>query len=107
MEGRRIAILGDMLELGAYSEKLHRDLVKPVYLSGANPVFLFGEAMKFLATDLAAYVKVHYAENIEKILPLILAEISNGDLLMIKSSHSLYSSDIVTALLDRYPRVSL
>ncbi|KEC54615.1 UDP-N-acetylmuramoyl-tripeptide--D-alanyl-D-alanine ligase [Bartonella koehlerae] len=107
VEGRRIAILGDMLELGAYSEKLHRDLVKPVYLSGANPVFLFGEVMKFLATDLAAYVKVHYAENIEKILPLILAEISTGDLLMIKSSHSLHSSDIVTALLDHYEVVSL
>ncbi|MCZ2158325.1 UDP-N-acetylmuramoyl-tripeptide--D-alanyl-D-alanine ligase [Bartonella sp. 220] len=105
--GRRIAILGDMLELGVYSEKLHRDLVKPVSLSGADLVFLFGEAMKFLATDLSTYVKVHYAENIEKILPLIFAEISNGDLLMIKSSHSLYSSDIVTALLDRYQRVSL
>ncbi|WP_455480377.1 UDP-N-acetylmuramoyl-tripeptide--D-alanyl-D-alanine ligase [Bartonella sp. B12(2025)] len=105
--GRRIAILGDMLELGDYSEKLHRDLVKPVYFAGANPVFLFGKAMKFLATDLSAYVKVHYAENVEKILPLIFAEISYGDLLMIKSSRSLYSSDIVTALLDHYKMVSL
>ncbi|WP_019218892.1 UDP-N-acetylmuramoylalanyl-D-glutamyl-2,6-diaminopimelate--D-alanyl-D-alanine ligase [Bartonella florencae] len=105
--GRRIAILGDMLELGVYTEKLHRDLVKPVRLSGANPVFLFGEAMKFLATDLSAYVKVYYTENVEKILPLILAEISVGDLLMVKSSNSLYSSDIVRALLDRYKVVSL
>ncbi|CAF26369.1 UDP-N-acetylmuramoyl-tripeptide--D-alanyl-D-alanine ligase [Bartonella quintana] len=105
--GRRIALLGDMLELGAYSEKLHRDLVKPICRSSANPVFLFGEAMKFLAIDLSAYVKVYYAENIEKILPLIFAEISNGDLLMIKSSRSLYSSDIVTALLDHYKVASL
>ncbi|WP_273756325.1 UDP-N-acetylmuramoylalanyl-D-glutamyl-2,6-diaminopimelate--D-alanyl-D-alanine ligase [Bartonella sp. MM73XJBT] len=104
--GRRIAILGDMLELGAYSEKLHRDLVKPVSLSGANPVFLFGEAMKFLSSDLSASVKVHYAENAEEILPLIFAEVSHGDLLMIKSSNSLYSSDIVRALLDRYKVVS-
>ncbi|GAA5106485.1 UDP-N-acetylmuramoylalanyl-D-glutamyl-2,6-diaminopimelate--D-alanyl-D-alanine ligase [Bartonella jaculi] len=106
-EGRRIAILGDMLELGAYSEKLHRDLVKPICLSGAHLVFLFGEAMKFLAIDLSAYVKVHYAENIEKILPLLFAEISHGDLLMIKSSRGLNSSDIVTALLDHYKVVSL
>ncbi|GAA5094714.1 UDP-N-acetylmuramoylalanyl-D-glutamyl-2,6-diaminopimelate--D-alanyl-D-alanine ligase [Bartonella acomydis] len=105
--GRRIAILGDMLELGAYSEKLHRDLVKPVHLSGANPVFLFGKAMRFLATDLSVYVKARYAENVEKILPLVLAEISSGDLLMIKSSNSLYSSDIVSALLDRYKVISL
>lgn len=107
LHGRRIAILGDMLELGAYSEELHRDLVKPICLSGANPVFLFGEEMKFLATELSAYLKVYYAENVEKILPLIFAEISNGDLLMIKSSHSLSSSDIVDALLDCYQAVSL
>ncbi|WP_375703517.1 UDP-N-acetylmuramoyl-tripeptide--D-alanyl-D-alanine ligase [Bartonella sp. AD13SXNS] len=105
-EGRRIAILGDMLELGGDSEKLHLDLIKPIYLSGANPVFLFGEAMKSLVSDLSAYVKVHYAENIEKILPLLLTEISPGDLLMIKSSNSLCSSNIVAALLDRYKAVS-
>ncbi|WP_375611991.1 MULTISPECIES: UDP-N-acetylmuramoyl-tripeptide--D-alanyl-D-alanine ligase [unclassified Bartonella] len=104
--GRRIAILGDMLELGEYSEKLHRDLIKPIRLSGANPVFLFGEAMKSLVSDLSAGVKVHYAENIEKILSLLLAEISSGDLLMVKSSNSLCSSNIVTALLDRYKAVS-
>ncbi|MBX4335055.1 UDP-N-acetylmuramoyl-tripeptide--D-alanyl-D-alanine ligase [Bartonella raoultii] len=107
VEGRRIAVLGDMLELGAYSEKFHRDLVKPICLSGARLVFLFGEAMKFLVTDLSAHVKVYYAENVEKILPLIIAEISGGDLLMIKSSNSLYSSDIVRALLDRYKVISL
>ncbi|WP_375640837.1 MULTISPECIES: UDP-N-acetylmuramoyl-tripeptide--D-alanyl-D-alanine ligase [unclassified Bartonella] len=104
--GRRIAILGDMLELGEYSEKLHRDLIKPIRLSGANPVFLFGEAMKYLVSDLSAGVKVHYAENIEKILSLLLAEISSGDLLMVKSSNSLCSSNIVTALFDRYKAVS-
>ncbi|WP_375638337.1 UDP-N-acetylmuramoyl-tripeptide--D-alanyl-D-alanine ligase [Bartonella sp. AA16NXGY] len=104
--GRRIAILGDMLELGEYSEKLHRDLIKPIRLSGANPVFLFGEAMKSLVSDLSAGVKVHYAENIEKILSLLLAEISSGDLLMVKSSNSLCSSNIVTALFDRYKAVS-
>lgn len=104
-KGRRIAVLGDMLELGGYSEKLHRDLIKPIRLSGANPVFLFGEMMKSLVDDLSAYAKVHYTENIEKILPLLLTEISSGDLLMIKSSNSLCSSNIVTALLDHYKAV--
>ncbi|WP_336288244.1 UDP-N-acetylmuramoylalanyl-D-glutamyl-2,6-diaminopimelate--D-alanyl-D-alanine ligase [Bartonella sp. CB60] len=106
-KGRRIAVLGDMLELGVYSEKLHRDLVKPIRTSGAHLVFLFGEAMKCLISDLSAYVTVHYAENIEKLLQLIFSEISDGDLIMIKSSHSIYSSNIVTALLDRYKVASL
>ncbi|MCZ2204064.1 UDP-N-acetylmuramoylalanyl-D-glutamyl-2,6-diaminopimelate--D-alanyl-D-alanine ligase [Bartonella sp. A05] len=107
MGGRRIAVLGDMLELGAYSERFHRDLVKPICISGADLVFLVGEEMKFLAMDLSAYVKVHYAKNIEEILPLILNEISNGDLVMIKSSHSICSSHIVTELLNHYNVMSL
>lgn len=105
--GRRIAVLGDMLELGVYSEKLHRDLEKPIRISGVDLVFLFGEEMKFLAADLSAHVKVHYAKNVEGILPLVCAEISNGDLVMIKSSNSICSSHIVTVLLNHYEVVSL
>ncbi|EJF91445.1 UDP-N-acetylmuramoylalanyl-D-glutamyl-2,6-diaminopimelate--D-alanyl-D-alanine ligase [Bartonella melophagi] len=107
VRGRKIAILGDMLELGVYSEKLHRGLVKPICISGANPVFLVGKAMKFLANELSTYVKVHYSEHTEELLPLILKEISEGDLIMIKSSHSIGLSRIVVALLDRYKKMSL
>ncbi|WP_332066030.1 UDP-N-acetylmuramoylalanyl-D-glutamyl-2,6-diaminopimelate--D-alanyl-D-alanine ligase [Bartonella sp. CB189] len=99
-KGRRIAVLGDMLELGVCSEKFHRELVKPICMSGANPVFLFGEMMKLLTVDLSAQIKVYYAENIEKILQLIFSEISDGDLIMVKSSRSVRSSDIVVAILD-------
>ncbi|ALE03616.1 UDP-N-acetylmuramoylalanyl-D-glutamyl-2,6- diaminopimelate--D-alanyl-D-alanine ligase [Bartonella ancashensis] len=102
--GRRIAILGDMLELGIYSEKFHRDLVKPVRACGANPVFLFGKEMKSLAIDLSAGadIEVRYAERVEDIVPPIISEITRGDLVMIKSSHGVRSSHIVTALLDHY-----
>ncbi|AGF74720.1 UDP-N-acetylmuramoylalanyl-D-glutamyl-2,6- diamin opimelate--D-alanyl-D-alanine ligase [Bartonella australis AUST/NH1] len=105
--GRRIAILGDMLELGAHSEKFHRDLAEPIRASGANPVFLVGEEMKPLAADLSPHVKIHYAEHIEKILPLVCTEISDGDLVMIKSSHSVRSSHIVATLLDQYKVIPL
>ncbi|MCZ2328670.1 UDP-N-acetylmuramoylalanyl-D-glutamyl-2,6-diaminopimelate--D-alanyl-D-alanine ligase [Bartonella sp. F02] len=105
-KGRRIAVLGDMLELGDYSEKLHRELVDPIGHSGANPVFLIGKEMKFLAMDLPASVRVHYAEYIEEILPLIFAEVSNGDLVMIKSSHSICLSRIVTEMFNRYKVIS-
>ncbi|EYS92619.1 hypothetical protein X471_00110 [Bartonella bacilliformis str. Heidi Mejia] len=105
--GRRIAVLGDMLELGVHSEEFHRALVKPICASGANPVFLFGKEMKFLAVDLSSYVEVHYAERVEEILPLIFTEVSEGDLIIVKSSHSTHSSHIVAAFLDRYKVISL
>ncbi|ATO57068.1 UDP-N-acetylmuramoyl-tripeptide--D-alanyl-D-alanine ligase [Bartonella sp. 1-1C] len=104
--GKRIAILGDMLELGDHSKKLHRDLLEPIRVSGADLVFLVGKEMGVLARDLSAYVTVYHAENIEEIFPLVFSEISNGDLIMIKSSHHIYLSNIVTEILNRYKVIS-
>ncbi len=46
--GRRIAVLGDMLELGSSSERLHRELREPVDAAQVDRVFLVGQAMAAL-----------------------------------------------------------
>src|SRR5690606_33937236 len=46
--GRRIAILGDMLELGAESLALHRGLAKPILAGGIDLVFCCGSQMRAL-----------------------------------------------------------
>lgn len=104
--GRRIAVLGDMLELGKYSERLHKELAEPIFECGANPVYLVGKEMKPLAKDLSERLNVHYRAKIDDILPLILAEIANGDVVMVKSSNSIRSSLIVAALRERYKTVA-
>lgn len=104
--GRRIAVLGDMLELGKYSEKLHKELAEPIYSAGANPVYLVGNEMKALADDLAQRLNVHYRTTIDDILPLILADVMQGDVIMVKSSNSIHSSRIVAALIERYNAIS-
>src|SRR5207237_5233608 len=43
--GRRVAVLGDMLELGAASERLHRELAEPLAAAEVDHVFLVGEAV--------------------------------------------------------------
>lgn len=100
--GRRIAVLGDMLELGKYSEKLHRELAEPVFSAGANPVYLIGHEIKPLANELAKKLKVVTQENVDDIVPLILKDIRDGDVIMVKSSNSIRSSRVVSALLERY-----
>ncbi|OPB31317.1 UDP-N-acetylmuramoyl-tripeptide--D-alanyl-D-alanine ligase [Bartonella sp. AR 15-3] len=107
VDGRRIAILGDMLELGDHSEKLHRDLLEPIRVSGADLVFLVGKEMRVLASDLSPHITVYHAQDIEEIFPLVFSEISNGDLIMIKSSHRIYLSNIVNEILSRYKVISL
>lgn len=100
--GRRIAVLGDMLELGKYSEKLHRELAGPIFSAGANPVYLIGQEIKPLADELAKKLKVVTQENVEGIIPLVLKDIRDGDVIMVKSSNSIRSSRVVSALLERY-----
>ena len=45
---RRVAVLGDMLELGDASERLHRELAEPLAAAEVDRVFLVGEAMAAL-----------------------------------------------------------
>jgi len=46
--GRKIALLGDMFELGADELELHRDLAEPLVEAGFARVFVAGECMRFL-----------------------------------------------------------
>ena len=52
-EGRRIAVLGDMLELGAHSAKLHAALADLIVGTGTDTVFLAGPEMRALADSAA------------------------------------------------------
>ena len=52
-EGRRIAVLGDMLELGDHAAKLHAALAELIVGTGTDTVFLAGPEMRALA-DVAA-----------------------------------------------------
>lgn len=100
--GRRIAVLGDMLELGRFSRRAHEALAGPVREAGVSLAFLGGRDMKYLADALHDDLQVHYREAAGDLLPLVLNEVRGGDVVMVKSSNSLGASRIVAALLDRY-----
>jgi len=100
--GRRIAVLGDMLELGRFSRKAHEELAGPMRKAGVSLAFLGGHDMKYLAGILRNDLQVHYCEVAGDLLPLLLNEVHAGDVVMVKSSNSIGLSRIVAALLDQY-----
>jgi len=100
--GRRIAVLGDMLELGRFSRQAHEELAGPVRAAGVGLAFLGGHDMKYLADILRDDLQVHYCEKAGDLLPLVLNEVRAGDVVMVKSSNGIGLSRIVAALLDRY-----
>lgn len=101
-KGRRIAVLGDMRELGQYSEKLHCELAEPVFATGANPVYLVGNEIKPLKALLAKKLKVYWKESVDELIPELLHDIRDGDVIMVKSSNSIHSSHVVSVILERY-----
>ena len=102
-EGRRIAVLGDMLELGDHSAKLHAALAELIVGTGTQTVFLGGPEMRALADRLPGDIKTEYRSGAEELKPLVLSALKPGDVVMVKSSKGIGFSKLVEALLGKFP----
>jgi UDP-N-acetylmuramoyl-tripeptide--D-alanyl-D-alanine ligase len=102
-QGRRIAVLGDMLELGSHSARLHTALAEMIKQTNTDMVLLGGPEMKALADALPDSLKVEYRPDAEQLKPVMLKAIRPGDTVMVKSSKGIGFSKLVDALLAKYP----
>ncbi len=102
--GRRIAVLGDMLELGAKGVALHRGLVEPILDNRVDLVFCCGPLMRSLWRALPASRRGGYAENSAALEAQVLPSIHGGDVVMVKGSLGSRMAPIVKALQRAYPR---
>ncbi|TPL90622.1 UDP-N-acetylmuramoylalanyl-D-glutamyl-2,6-diaminopimelate--D-alanyl-D-alanine ligase [Mesorhizobium sp. B2-3-13] len=102
-EGRRIAVLGDMLELGDHSAKLHAALADLIVGTGTRTVFLGGPEMRSLAEALPGDIRTEYRAGVEELKPVLLAALKPGDVVMIKSSKGIGFAKLVDALLGKFP----
>lgn len=101
--GRRIAILGDMLEMGEFSQKVHTALAAPLEEAGIETVWLAGPAMAGLREALPESISVEYRETADELAGFAQENIRAGDVVMVKSSNGIGFNRIVSALLDKYP----
>ncbi len=101
--GRRIAILGDMLELGADGERLHRELAQAVVGNDVDLVFCSGPLMKHLWEALPSERRGGYADTSSALESSVLAEVQPGDAVMVKGSLGSRMGPLVKALERRYP----
>src|SRR5258708_39025946 len=101
--GRRIAILGDMLELGPSELELHSALLEPLLAAKASRVFLAGPRMRALWEALPESLRGIRAEDACDLLPLLLAEIRPGDVLLVKGSNGSRMGPLVEAVIAALP----
>jgi len=97
---RRIAVLGDMLELGRQSRKYHEGLAKPLSASRADIVFLVGEEMESLAKILPKDKLGGHFKNAKKLVATLKKIMKPGDVVMLKASKSIGFSAVVQQLLE-------
>jgi UDP-N-acetylmuramoyl-tripeptide--D-alanyl-D-alanine ligase len=85
--------LGDMKELGAHEEALHRDLAKDIRDLGPNvKVLLLGQRMRWLGSELrqvAPQIPVREFDQIESLASELKMNLSNQDFVLIKGSRSM------------------
>lgn len=105
-KGRRIAVLGDMLEMGEHAAKVHADLSGPLLAAGIEHVWLAGPEMAALRDSLPESVHVEYRATTAELAAFALNAVAAGDILMVKSSLGTGFGKIVAALLDKFPAFS-
>ncbi len=102
--GRRIAVLGDMLELGVRSRELHAALAEDVQSNRFDLVFAAGPLMQALASALKGHVAVEWRRAAADLQPTVVDAVRNGDVVVVKGSNGSRMAPIVDALKERHAR---
>ncbi|MBU6506124.1 MAG: UDP-N-acetylmuramoylalanyl-D-glutamyl-2,6-diaminopimelate--D-alanyl-D-alanine ligase [Alphaproteobacteria bacterium] len=96
--GRRIAVLGDMLELGANAARLHAELAEPLRDAGVDLIFTVGEAMRALYDALPARRRGAHAATAAEMAETVAHRLRNGDVVMVKGSYGSRMRDVIARL---------
>ncbi len=103
-QGRRIAVMGDMLELGAQGDELHRALATPIAEANVDLVYCCGPQMRALWEALPSSRRGGYAGTAAELQPAVLDAIRAGDAVMVKGSLGSKMGPIVKALERQFPK---
>jgi UDP-N-acetylmuramoyl-tripeptide--D-alanyl-D-alanine ligase len=98
---RRIAVLGDMAELGEFSDAAHRDLGAYLADCPVDAVYWYGENGRIVSGALrSGKIKFEWHRNVEELVRVLGEEIRAGDSVLVKASRACYLDRVVDALLD-------
>lgn len=98
---RKIAVLGDMLELGAYSEAAHRQVGAYAAEKKTDILFAYGEQSKFIAEEAKKGVKkVLWFDDKSELAKALAAEVKSGDCVLFKASRGMKLEEITEKLYE-------
>ena len=95
---RRIAVLGDMLELGPQARALHAAIAEDVERNQIDLVYTAGPLMQALSEAIPAERRGAHAANAAALEPIVLDALRAGDVVMIKGSNGSRMGPLVAAM---------
>ena len=99
---RKIAVLGDMFELGAYSEQLHRKVGEEVYHNQINKLYVVGNDAKYIAMQAKEEglneENIYIFKNCDDCIKALKQQLKNGDVVLVKASNGMRFYQIVESL---------
>ena len=99
---RKIAILGDILEVGEYDEELHRKVGTEVVKQKIDILVCYGKSAKYIVDQAKNEgmneQNIYYFDDKTKILELLKKEIKQGDVLLFKASNGMKFFDLATEI---------
>jgi UDP-N-acetylmuramoyl-tripeptide--D-alanyl-D-alanine ligase len=95
--GRKIAVLADMLELGPTAAQLHKEVLKSIDFTKIDKVYLYGEMMKNLA-DISTDKPVSYFTDLDLLTESLSADLKPADQVLFKGSNIMKLSEVVEKL---------
>lgn len=96
--GRRILVLGDMLEMGVTSPELHAGLTSTIVEAKIALVFCCGEMMRFLYDALPPPLRGAYAANSAELATLVVQAVRADDVVTIKGSKTMLMGRVTDAI---------
>lgn len=96
--GRKIAVVGDMFELGENEVNIHREIARYIKMSGIDYVFATGQLSKNLVDEYNDNNHAFWFESIDGLIDKIVDFVEDNDTVLVKASHSMHFEKIVKAL---------
>lgn len=97
--GKRVAVLGDMLELGLAEDVEHEAIGNYLQQSSVDMLFTFGERARLFGRAVPGLCRGHF-ENREALLEALQLVLEEGDIVLFKGSRGMKLEQVVDALIN-------
>lgn len=103
-QNRKIAVLADMLELGEFSEQLHRNVGRYVANKKIDLLIVVGNEAKYIEDEAkkAGMNNIYYCQDNEEVINCLENKIHNNDVILLKGSNGMNLKDVVAKMKEKF-----